>query len=57
MSTHPPAWIGTRVAAYLDGRPWPGDPRTMPVRHHAVIVLEIAGHVPPHATYRFPSGL
>jgi hypothetical protein len=29
----------------------------MPVRHHAVIVLEIAGHVPPHATYRFPSGL
>jgi hypothetical protein len=48
---------GTSVAAYLDGRPWPGDPRTMPLRHHAVIVLEIAGHVPPHATYRFPSGL
>jgi hypothetical protein len=48
---------GTRVAAYLDGRPWPGDPRALPLRRHAVIVLEVAGHVPPHATYRFPSGL
>jgi hypothetical protein len=48
---------GTRVAAYLDGRPWPGDPRMMPVRRHAVIVLEVAGHVPPHIRYRFPRGL
>jgi hypothetical protein len=29
----------------------------MPLRRHAVIVLEIAGHVPPHAGYRFPRGL
>ncbi len=48
---------GTHVAAYLDGRPWPGDPRALPLRRHAVIVLEVAGHVPPHATYRFPSEL
>jgi hypothetical protein len=48
---------GTRVAAYLDGRPWPGDPRALPLRRHAVIVLEVGGHVPPHATYRFPRGL
>lgn len=48
---------GTRVAAYLDGRPWPGDPRAMPLRRHAAIVLEVAGHVPPHATYRFPRKL
>lgn len=47
---------GTRVAAYLDGRPWPGDPRALPLRRHAVIVLEVAGHVPPHTTYRFPRG-
>src|SRR5207302_7900938 len=48
---------GTRVAAYLDGKPWAADPRTMPLRRHAVIVLEVAGHVPPHARYRFPHGL
>ena len=48
---------GTGVAAYLDGRPWRGDPRAMPLRRHAVIVLEIAGHVPPHTGYRFPRGL
>jgi hypothetical protein len=48
---------GTRVAAYLDGRPWAGDPRALPLRRHAVIVLEIGGHVPPHATYRYPAGL
>jgi hypothetical protein len=48
---------GTRVAAYLDGRLWPGDPRSMPLRRHAVIVLEVAGHVAPHTTYRFPRGL
>jgi hypothetical protein len=29
----------------------------MPLRRHAVIVLEVAGHVAPHATYRFPRGL
>src|SRR5437764_10133752 len=48
---------GTRVAAYLDGRPWPGDPRAVPLRRHAVIVLEVAGHVPPPSRYRFPRGL
>ena len=48
---------GTRVAAYLDGRAWPGDPRALPLRRHAVVVLEVAGHVPPHASYRFPRGL
>jgi hypothetical protein len=48
---------GTHVAAFLDGRPWPGDPRALPLRRHAVIVLQVAGHVPPHTTYRFPGGL
>jgi hypothetical protein len=48
---------GTRVVAYLDGREWPGDPRAMPLRRHAVIVLEVAGYVAPHTTYRFPRGL
>jgi hypothetical protein len=48
---------GTRVAAYLNGRPWPGDPQAIPLRRHAVIVLEVAGQVAPHASYRFPRGL
>jgi hypothetical protein len=48
---------GERVAAYLDGRRWSGDPRAIPLRRRAVIVLEVAGFVPPHATYRFPHGL
>jgi hypothetical protein len=48
---------GTRVAAFLDGRPWAGDPRALPLRRHAVIVLQVAGHMPPHAIYRFPRGL
>ena len=47
---------GTRVAAYLDGRPWPGDPRAVPLRRHAVIVLEIGPFVPPHRHYAFPPG-
>jgi hypothetical protein len=48
---------GERVVAYLDGRRWSADPRAVPLRRHAVIVLEVAGFVPPHTTYRFPSGL
>ena len=47
---------GDRVTAYLDGRRWSGDPRAIPLRRHAVIVLEVAGYVRPHAAYRFPRG-
>lgn len=48
---------GERVTAHLDGRSWPGDPRSVPLRRHAVVVLEVAGFVVPHASYRFPPGL
>jgi hypothetical protein len=48
---------GGAVEAYVGGRPWRGDPRAIPLRRHAQIVLEVGGHVPPHARYRFPSGL
>ena len=47
---------GERVRAFVDGRAWPGDPRAIPLRHHAQIVLELGRHVPPHARYRFPRG-
>ena len=46
-----------RVEAYVGGRPWRGDPRRIPLRRHAQIVLEVQGHVAPHAAYRFPPGL
>jgi hypothetical protein len=45
------------VEAYVGGARWEGDPRRIPLRRHAQIVLEVQGHVPPHATYRFPPGL
>jgi hypothetical protein len=45
------------VRAYVDGRPWHGDPGAIPLVRHAQIVLEVGGFVPPHASYRFPAGL
>jgi hypothetical protein len=45
------------VHAFVDGLPWTGDPRTIPLRRHAQIVLEVGGHVPPHVRYGFPKGL
>jgi hypothetical protein len=46
-----------RVSAYVGGRPWRGDPGAIPLLSHAQIVLEVGGHVPPHASYRFSRGL
>jgi hypothetical protein len=45
---------GDRVRAYVDGRPWRGDVRAIPLRDHAQVVLEVGGHVAPHRSYRFP---
>ncbi len=46
-----------RVSAYVGGRRRRGDPRRIPLRRHGQIVLQVQGHVPPHASYRFPPGL
>jgi hypothetical protein len=46
-----------RVRAYVNGRPWRADLRAIPLARHAQIVLEVGGHVRPHAGYRFPPGL
>jgi hypothetical protein len=51
------AAAGQRVLAFVDGRRYSGDPRTIPLRRHAEIVLEIGGYVPPHTSYLFPKGL
>src|SRR5206468_12007863 len=48
---------GGRVRAYVDGRAVPGDPARIALRPHREIVLEIAGHVPPHRSYTFAGGL
>jgi hypothetical protein len=48
---------GRPVAAFVDGRSWSGDPRAIPLRRHAQIVLEVRGHFPPNKRYVFPPGL
>ena len=50
------AAAGTRVAVFVDGRPWPGAPGAVPLTRHAEIVLEVGPHVPPHSSYAFPPG-
>jgi hypothetical protein len=44
------------VAAFVDGRRWPGPPGNVPLERHSEIVLEIGPHVPPHPGYHFPPG-
>jgi hypothetical protein len=48
---------GHALVAYVGTARWTGDPRTIPLRRHTRIVLEIASHVPPHTSYDFPPGL
>ncbi len=47
---------GQRVAVFVNGRPWRGRPGSVPLSRHAVIVLEVGPHVPPHTSYAFPPG-
>jgi hypothetical protein len=46
-----------RVSVFVDGRPYEGDQRRVPLTRHAEIVVETGGHVAPHATYLFPKGV
>jgi hypothetical protein len=48
---------GTSVVAYVNGRRFMADPRTIPLLRHERIVLEVASHVPPHRVYLFRKGL
>lgn len=47
---------GTKVAVYVNGKPWSGTPASVPLTRHAEIVLEVGPHVPPHQSYVFPPG-
>ena len=42
------------VRAYVDGRPWPGDVRRIPLRPNGQITLEVGAFVQPHAFFLFP---
>ena len=50
------SFVGS-VRAFLGGRPWRQDPRSIPLRRHSQIVLEVGSPVRPHASYLFPAGL
>ena len=45
-----------RVSVFVGGRRWRSDPGAVPLTRHAQIVLEVGGHVAPHASYLFPKG-
>jgi SecY len=44
------------VTAYVDGRPFIGDPRTIALGAHRVVQLDVRRRVPPNG-FSFPSGL
>jgi hypothetical protein len=48
---------GERVSAFVNGERQLGDPRSLPLRRHDAIVLEIDGYYPPTRKYLFPNGL
>ena len=54
LSAHRLAGFRGPVVAFVGGRRVGGDVRSIPIRHHAQIVVEVSGYVPPHAHYVFP---
>jgi hypothetical protein len=44
------------VLVFVNGRRLTVDPRTVPLRRHDEIVLEIGGYIPAHRSYLFPKG-
>jgi hypothetical protein len=48
---------GGRVAVFVGGHRWRGEPGQVPLSRHAEIVLEVGPYVPPHSSYTFPPGL
>ncbi len=45
-----------QVPAYLNGAPYVGDPREIPLQSHAVVQLDVGDSAPP-MPYTFPEGL
>ena len=42
------------VTAFVGGKRWRGDVRSIPLTNRGQIVLEVGGYVPPHSSYLFP---
>jgi hypothetical protein len=42
------------VSAWVGGKRWHGDVRSIPLRRHAEIVVEVGGYIPPHTFFLFP---
>jgi hypothetical protein len=45
------------VTAYVDGRPFTGDPRSIPLNAHTLIQLDVGGTSPGPQPFTFPAGL
>jgi hypothetical protein len=45
------------LLAFVGGRRWRGDPRSIPLSRHAQVVPELGGYVAPHPRYLFAGGL
>jgi hypothetical protein len=57
LSTTRLAGFTGHVRAYVDGKPWVGEVRAIPLARHAEIVLEVGGYVRPHSLFVFRKGL
>jgi len=45
------------VVAYVNGKQYKGDPRTIPLNAHAVIQLDVGSPTVPPKSFKFPQGL
>jgi hypothetical protein len=48
---------GETVQVFVNGKRFHGDPRALPMKRHAAIVLEVNGFFPPTRVFVFPPGL
>jgi hypothetical protein len=46
-----------QVTAYVDGQPFPGDPRSIPLNAHTLIQLDVGSASPGPQPFTFPPGL
>jgi hypothetical protein len=45
------------LRAFVNGRRWPGDPRSIPLRRHVTVLVELGRPVTKRPVYLFPDGL
>jgi hypothetical protein len=45
------------VVAYVNGKQYKGDPRSIPLNAHAVIQLDVGSPTVPPKSFTFPKGL